>query len=157
MTVNTTSDTGLITTSAGIVLPTTGGTAGTLDVYEENTAVTLTLSGPWASSRSFPVTFTMIGNRVTMSWGDLSPVAVTATTTPITSSTGTLIPTRFLAASRIPSKTIPVYSGSGGGTMAQAVLSGGNTTNRYIDIAINFTGFGAGSAGFPAGDHTWTV
>jgi hypothetical protein len=90
-------NTGLISTAAGIDLPTTGGIQATLDYYEESTALTLTLTGPWgATSSTLPVTFTRVGNIVVMEWADSSPATRAATTTStITTSTGTAIPAKF--------------------------------------------------------------
>jgi hypothetical protein len=54
--------------SNGIILPTSGGTATTLNYYETGSFV-LTLDGPFSSSFGMTVYFTRIGNIATWRWG----------------------------------------------------------------------------------------
>lgn len=94
---------GIISAGGGIILPTTGGVTGTLDYYEKNKSITLVLSGPWgATTVTLPVTFTRIGNSVTMKWGASSSNPITTSSATITSGQSALsvyIPTNFVPSS----------------------------------------------------------
>lgn len=131
-------NTGMITTAAGIKLPTTGGIQATLDYYEESTAITLTLSGPWgATTSTLAVTFTKIGNVVVMEWADSNPVSRVATvTSTITTSGGASIPTKFQPSVPNGFYLMPVinFSGSNVGSVGSFLFTGGVLT---ITSAIN--------------------
>jgi len=154
-------NTGLITTAAGIQLPTSGGTPSTLNYYEDTVSLTFVLSGPWASSRNFPVTFSKIGKIVFANWTDLSPVATTSSSVINSGLTGgsVFIPTRY-APSVERYFCVQVYNGLLSGTVTNgefAVKHGGN------GWFISFTNSGNGGftnpgfAGILAGQAFWTV
>jgi hypothetical protein len=92
MTVCTVSDTGLITTNTGIILPSAGGTATTLN-YNGVETITFHMSGSVSAPIDFPVTFSRVGKSVTMKWTGIV-AAVTASSQQLVSVE--TVPTRFL-------------------------------------------------------------
>lgn len=63
--------TGLITTAAGIKLPTTGGTQTTLD-YNTYEAITFQMTGAVTPTFDFFVRFSRVGRDVVMEWDGFS-------------------------------------------------------------------------------------
>lgn len=92
MTVCTISDTGLITTNSGINLPSTGGTASTLN-YNGVETITFHMSGSVTVPLDFVVTFSRVGKSVTMKWTGIVH-AVDASSQQLVSVE--TVPTRFL-------------------------------------------------------------
>ena len=65
---------GSIYTGSGIFLPTSGGSASSLNYYETGTT-SMTFSGPWTADQTGNVKFTRVGNMVTLT---IDSVASTA-------------------------------------------------------------------------------
>lgn len=87
--------------SGGIVLPTTGGTAGTLSYYETGT-MTIFFTGP-ASTGGLTCSFQRSGNRVTLY---LPTAAVTASSSTFFTSGTSAIPTRLLP---VANQSFPIF------------------------------------------------
>ena len=80
---------GDLTMTGGITLPSTGATASPLNFYATGTHST-TWTGIWAADITIDITWTRIGNMVTL----MSPAArATATTATFITNTGTFLPT----------------------------------------------------------------
>ncbi len=141
--------TGLATFGIGIALPTTGGTAATLDHYEE-LSTTLTFSGIWASSQAVTCRFVRVGKQVTL----MVPGVFAACTVSASVST-----------SGIPSRFYPVTSTY---YIARVTNGGASTTGMMIVISVggltisanlssgSFTSGGL-TAGWDAFSLTWNI
>lgn len=135
---------GKIITAAGIELPTSGGTASTLDFYEEVDGVTLTLTG--AITGTVNAKFTRVGRIVTLEMPFAS--ATVGVSGPLITAVG--IPTRFqwAATSTNIANGISVYN-AGAVDPGEAVMTSADphqVSMRRNNIA-NFTGI-AGFYGF---------
>lgn len=136
--------------TGGVILPTTGGTASALTYYQESEAITFSVSGPW-TARNWVVTFTRVGNIVTMTWPGLS-AAVTSIGNQINSSAP--IPVRYRPASiGWPVKTIDGASSIVINNGDLYVLTGG-----VLNITSNNNGnFVLANAGIVGGSSSWTL
>lgn len=147
-------NTGLITTAAGIKLPTAGGTAATLAYYETGVNATFTLSGPWSASRSLTCTFYRIGAIVYMLWPDLPGTAVSTATT---INSNAEIPARF---NSINNSSVPinVYSGLSPSEQSGSLRPSGGSSNGLFTVTLNSSGGSfilLETAGMPAGYASW--
>jgi hypothetical protein len=95
-------------TFGGLKLPTTGGTAGTLNHYEQTTFTT-PISGPFTTGTQITCQITRIGNMVTMQV-DFS-ILGTATTAAYFKTTSQL-PVRFRPILSQPSAVVTIYNNS---------------------------------------------
>lgn len=79
--------------NAGIYLPTFGGVPAVLGYYEEKFTFNTNFSGPWgASTFNNPLTFSRVGNLVTMQWPGFLGAAIT---TPAVMENDQPLPSRF--------------------------------------------------------------
>jgi len=133
-----------------------GYVPSTLDRYEQSTAITLTISGPWAS-RSLPVILTRVGNIVVMAWDNFAAVTATAAAV-MTSNTVTGANSRFLPASGSYVANQPVYDGVSTVTDSQGlfIITGGPTSWSVSFSKANAATFAIGEhVGIPGGTQTW--
>jgi hypothetical protein len=119
-----------------ITLPTSGGTASNLSYYEEATSVSLTFSGPWASSQVASLTFTRIGNIVMF----YIPTIVAAVTVSSQIITSTAFPSRFWPTSTNFLSSNLVFNSSQSvsgymGVSASGVLTITPLTNSFVTSA----------------------
>ena len=85
-----------VTTLGGLILPTTGGTAGTLSYYEDSYSWTFTIMGPFSGTLSVNALITRVGNLVTIRLPtNIQTIATVSTQAFQPSTTGDYIPTRF--------------------------------------------------------------
>lgn len=110
---------GDIATTTGLRLPASGGTPTLLDFYEKNFIFTTAITGP-ITSTSVGITFSRIGNMVTMVFPSISQPS-SGSTAPIQNST--TIPARFqptaIISTYVTSQSNGVYSNS------NCLISGG--------------------------------
>jgi hypothetical protein len=146
-------------TSTGAIINNSGLTEyipATLNAYEQSTAVSLTLTGPWGATTSTLATiFTRVGNVVVMQWGNSSPTSrVASATSTITTSTGTAIPAKFLPGTANIFLPMPVINSASGniGQWGSFFFTGGVLT---ITTAINNTFTSGNNVGIIAGAISW--
>lgn len=90
------SSTGLITTDAGISLPTSGGTADTLDYYEESTHAVDFESTLFSGVLTLDFRIIRVGKLVSLTWGTLfKSMSGGSGSDNITSAATFELPTRF--------------------------------------------------------------
>jgi hypothetical protein len=82
----------LVVSSTGIQFLTAGGTRSILGVYESAGQISATFSGPWTSNQTVTLSFTRIGNIISLF---MPSIAVAATGTTVATSTIS-IPSRFV-------------------------------------------------------------
>ena len=147
------SGTGLITTAAGISLPTTGGTATTLDFYEVFTHST-TWGNIWASSQAGDIECTRIGNVVTLFVPSMSANATVVSK--IQNNSAFTIPFRPLTTINF---VVRIFDDS-----TAAIFGTGQVlTTGHVNISVgpnrsNFAGSsGGGASGVEAFCCTYTV
>jgi hypothetical protein len=131
----------------------------TLNYYEGAVTVTMSLSGPWASPVSFPVTFYRLGNLVTMQWvGMSSGVARTVSSTITSSPTSNNIPARFgtsaLSGFTKPIRIIDGSTSASADVGAIAFSNGAGGLFITITPAANVP-FSNAFCGVPFGEITW--
>jgi hypothetical protein len=121
--------------TSGIVLPTTGGTASQLNYFEDNTAATVSMTGPFSGTLNLH--FSRIGKKVTIEWDDLS-----GTSTTPAKLTGTISQTRFRPAN---TENFIVWGRDAGANniMQLTITSAGVITVGVGSGSANFTGSGA--------------
>jgi hypothetical protein len=152
ITTTTITASGLITANGGILLPTTGGTAATLNYYETFTDTTTNgWSGP-SGTFTNNIKYTRIGDTVTISFNVFNPVTATSTThfqSPV-------IPSRFR-----PSQQ---YIQTAGRVTVGGVESWGfwiydiSTTTLQCYKDVTQANFASGtSAGYSEFAWTWSV
>lgn len=118
-TVYSVTGTGLISTSDGLMLPSSGGTASKLD-YNGLETITFNMTGAVTPSFTFPVTFSRVGKNVTMQWDGFTK---TRTSTDILFSIQT-VPTRFL----------PAFGNSDSPLWAASITDGPNMTSFTMGV-----------------------
>lgn len=153
MTVCTTSDTGLITTSAGIVLPTTGGTPATLSYYEED-SISLNMTGPIATNIALTVNIVRVGKHITLAWGTLNATRTVSSKT-------------WSSTAAIPSRYRPTFSPNPiqaqwviDGATASVYVMGGVTIdggNQLTFSAANYGNFSGTVSGIAPGSFTYII
>jgi len=119
-------------TASGVILATSGATAGTLNYYEENVSFSLTMNTPDGTTHPLPLTVTRIGKIVVVEWDSLTVTANTATT--------------FNSSITLPTKWRPVVAA---GIMRFTPVTD-NTVAAQGRMSISSTGvvtFGVGVSG----------
>lgn len=130
--------------AGGITLKTTGGAASQFDFYQQSTGVNITIGGAVAS-QTFVLTFTRVGNLVTVRWPDLAAVAPIGTTNTITGTTP--IPIIFRPTPAM-TNIVNVIHGTTPISIALgyfSVLTGGNII--FGPMSTTAAGAAAGSSG----------
>lgn len=157
----TLSSAGLATFATGIKLPTSGGTATTLDYYEEWTG-TVTLSGGFAANPTGTAYIVRIGTFVYMDFGSASLTASANSSTSNVnftfSNSGSNIPTRFApTTSQFCAGCVTVYDNS-------TVVTGGSYSVSSSAITISKATNGASNSftstnnkGYYGGIFTWRI
>ena len=123
-----------------LYLPTSGGTASSLNYYEENTNTSMTFTLLWASNLTTTAHFVRVGNTVSM-----TILAVNGTTNTGSynhlQTTGTL-PSRFCLAS---SSVLPCVISNNGSDILGTVVIGNTGTFTVYNLSGNFdTGVSVG-------------
>jgi len=143
----------------GIYLPTSGGNPSVLGYYEETFTINATFSGPWgASTFSNPLTFSRVGNMVTMQWPGFTGQPIT---TPQTIRSDLVLPPRF-APETINNLefVVKVYYGASAvdtvaGTFTLEPIGGPNIYANFS--TINSDVFSSGYCGITRGAVSWIV
>lgn len=147
-------DTGLISTSSGIVLPSTGGTKTTLD-YCGVEFIRFAMSGSYMPSVNFFVTFSRVGQSVTMSWQGFT-TSVTNTGQQLTSTTS--VPSRFLP-TYSNSPVYPVYVIDGNSITSSITLGtlAFGAGGKLVVAAVNLGSFNNSYAGILDGSISYII
>ncbi len=124
---------------ASITFPTTGGSAATLNYYEENSSLSLTFTGIWASDQTVTGKLVRIGTVVTLSIPDAYATANTSAAISLTG--GTVLPSRYRPTA---DRTYPAILFDNGSNVAgSVVVRNTGQVNFYKTIAYGaFTGSG---------------
>jgi hypothetical protein len=131
-------NTALKTFSAGVKFATSGGTAATLNHYEDRFVHTTTVSGIWSAPQAISIGLTKIGSVVTFSYDDLYPTANTAATIALDA----VLPTRFRPSVNI---SIPVFVKDASNTvMGDLYITTAGNMTWLVGVSSNFTGSGFG-------------
>lgn len=142
----TVSDTGLLTTVDGIMLPSATGTPTKLN-YNGKETIMFHMTGAVTPAFNFPVTFSRVGNTVTMQWDEFNKVR-TGTDIMFTAE---LVPTRFLPVfgtsnnplwvvhitdgPTLASFTTGVIGFGTGSNIVMAPIGLGNFTNTFVGLS----------------------
>lgn len=150
----TVSDTGLITTVDGLMLPSATGTATKLD-YNGKETIMFHMTGAVTPAFDFPVTFSRIGKTVTMQWDDFSK---TRTGSDIMF-TGEIVPTRFLpvfGTSNTPLWVVHITDGASLTSFTTGVIGFGPSQN-IVMAPISLGNFANTFVGLSSGSITYIV
>jgi len=122
-------NTGLITTAAGIRLPSSGGTQTTLN-YNGTETIVFQMTGSVTPTFNFTVTFSRTGNLVVMKWIDFFKARNVSNSQLFT---GTSVPPRFLPTySNSPVWVVMIIDGSSPTSFTQGVISFGGSGQIVI-------------------------
>lgn len=144
----------------GCTFPTSGGTPSILNFYEASVTVNMVLSGPWgATTASFPVVLTRLGDLVVASWNGMATgISVSSSANISSSSTTNNIPSRF-ASSAISgySTTVSTIDGttSASQNAGKLIFSNGAGGIFFIFERLDGTTFSNSFAGIPKGGACW--
>lgn len=143
--------TGLMTLAVGLSLPTSGGTAATLNHYEELT-LSVTFTGIWASNQTANVGLVRVGKVVTLVIPTVTATANTASFVTLTA--GTRLPSRFWPALNRNQHIIVQDNG----TYRSGIFAVVNNGSLDIYATTAFGNFaGGGSSGIAAGAISWNI
>lgn len=88
---------GLKTLGTGFVLPTSGGTASTLNYFDERAFVTSTFTGPWTGTQNMKLSYVRFNNWVIVYWDGINANGNSIGSSCVITNTasGVLAPTNF--------------------------------------------------------------
>lgn len=150
----TISDTGLITTVDGLMLPSATGTPTKLD-YNGKETILFHMTGAVTPAFDFPVTFNRVGNTVTMQWDEFHK----ARTGSDIMFTAELVPTRFLpvfGTSDTPLWVVHITDGATLTSFSTGVIGFGSGQNIVL-APISLGNFGNIFVGLSSGSITYIV
>lgn len=143
--------TGTINTSVGITLPTSGGTASTLNFYEESYSHTVNFSGPWVATQ-YTIKLTRTGNMVTAH----IPEMQNASTATLVITMATVFPARFRPTTSYVCISLALLDNSAEKTGVMTIGTGGSLSIGVNAAGSAFSGTG-GTTGNYATDVSWLV
>lgn len=147
---------GFVNVALGMKFPTSGGTAGLLNYFEDKTTVSGTFSGPFTANQTFSFNFGRLGPFVFI-WWSVQNFAANNTAAIIQSTSASFVPTRFCPAADTDEIVVVVSSSNAGfGRITVGSNTGsGGYIKMYSGASTANTFAATGSAGLLTRGGFW--